>query len=101
VRERRRASRLPFGAFVALTRAGRSHGLAFMGATEDQSGLRQDVRRDTNMIGTSATSDAHLPPVPGRTVLIQQAFRLEWLTVAWMVIEPREARHRQRRLDQQ
>ena len=22
-----------------------------------------------------------------RTVLIQQAFRLEWLTVAWMVIE--------------
>jgi divalent metal cation (Fe/Co/Zn/Cd) transporter len=25
--------------------------------------------------------------VPERTVLIQQAFRLEWLTVAWMVIE--------------
>ena len=36
------------------------------------------------MIGASARSDEHLPE---RTVLIRQAFRLEWLTVAWMVIE--------------
>jgi divalent metal cation (Fe/Co/Zn/Cd) transporter len=39
------------------------------------------------MIGASARSDERLPQVPDRTVLIQQAFRLEWLTVAWMVIE--------------
>src|SRR6202049_2149352 len=39
------------------------------------------------MIGASAKSDEHLPEVSERTVLIQQAFRLEWLTVAWMVIE--------------
>src|ERR1700724_4199564 len=36
------------------------------------------------MIGASARSDEHLPD---RTVLIRQRFRLEWLTVAWMVIE--------------
>ena len=41
----------------------------------------------TNMIGASARSDEHLPEGPERTVLIRQAFRLEWLTVAWMVIE--------------
>jgi hypothetical protein len=35
----------------------------------------------------SARFDQRLPRVPERTVLIQQAFRLEWLTVAWMVIE--------------
>jgi divalent metal cation (Fe/Co/Zn/Cd) transporter len=28
-----------------------------------------------------------LPQVPERTVLIQKAFRLEWLTIAWMAIE--------------
>ena len=39
------------------------------------------------MIGASARSDERLPQVPERTVLIQQAFRLEWLTVAWMIIE--------------
>src|SRR5216684_6788027 len=39
------------------------------------------------MIGPSARSDKRLPQVPERTVLIQQAFRLEWLTVAWMIIE--------------
>src|ERR1700730_17239805 len=39
------------------------------------------------MIGASARSDERLPQVPNRTILIQQAFRLEWLTVAWMVIE--------------
>jgi hypothetical protein len=39
------------------------------------------------MISASARSDERLPQVPERTVLIQQAFRLEWLTVAWMVIE--------------
>jgi divalent metal cation (Fe/Co/Zn/Cd) transporter len=39
------------------------------------------------MIGASARSDEHLPEVSERTVLIRQAFRLEWLTVAWMVIE--------------
>jgi hypothetical protein len=33
------------------------------------------------MIGASARSDKRLPQVPDRTVLIQQAFRLEWLTV--------------------
>jgi divalent metal cation (Fe/Co/Zn/Cd) transporter len=38
------------------------------------------------MISASARSD-RLSLVPERTVLIQQAFRLEWLTVAWMVIE--------------
>lgn len=32
-------------------------------------------------------SDTRLPRVPERTVLIQSAFRLEWLTVAWMVVE--------------
>jgi divalent metal cation (Fe/Co/Zn/Cd) transporter len=32
-------------------------------------------------------SDDRLPDVPERTVLIQSAFRLEWLTVAWMVVE--------------
>src|ERR1700674_2349190 len=39
------------------------------------------------MISASARSDKRLPHVPERTVLIQQAFRLEWLTVAWMIIE--------------
>src|SRR6266849_8465669 len=39
------------------------------------------------MIGASAKSDERLPEVPERTVLVQRAFRLEWLTVAWMVIE--------------
>src|ERR1700680_1671983 len=39
------------------------------------------------MIDASARSDERLPQVPERTVLIQQAFRLEWLTVAWMMIE--------------
>ena len=39
------------------------------------------------MISASARSDERLPQVPERTVLIQQAFRLEWLTVTWMVIE--------------
>src|ERR1700736_4121552 len=39
------------------------------------------------MIGASARSSECLPQVPERTVLIQQAFRLEWLTVAWMIIE--------------
>jgi divalent metal cation (Fe/Co/Zn/Cd) transporter len=39
------------------------------------------------MTGAPARSDEHLPHVPERTVLIQQAFRLEWLTVAWMLIE--------------
>ena len=39
------------------------------------------------MISASARSDERLPQVPERAVLIQQAFRLEWLTVAWMVIE--------------
>ena len=31
--------------------------------------------------------DERPPHVPERAALIQQAFRLEWLTVAWMVIE--------------
>jgi divalent metal cation (Fe/Co/Zn/Cd) transporter len=35
----------------------------------------------------SAIFGEQRPQVPERTVLIQQAFRLEWLTVAWMVIE--------------
>jgi divalent metal cation (Fe/Co/Zn/Cd) transporter len=39
------------------------------------------------MTVASARFAARLPQVPERTVLIQQAFRLEWLTVAWMVIE--------------
>ena len=39
------------------------------------------------MISASKRSDERLPQVPERAVLIQQAFRLEWLTVAWMLIE--------------
>ena len=39
------------------------------------------------MTDASARFDDRLPQVSARTVLIQQAFRLEWLTVAWMVIE--------------
>src|ERR1700730_12491736 len=39
------------------------------------------------MTGASARVDERLPQVSERTALIQQAFRLEWLTVAWMVIE--------------
>src|SRR6202140_2752623 len=39
------------------------------------------------MISASARPDERLHQVPERTVLIQRAFRLEWLTVAWMVIE--------------
>jgi divalent metal cation (Fe/Co/Zn/Cd) transporter len=35
----------------------------------------------------SARFDERLPQVRERAALIQQAFRLEWLTVAWMVIE--------------
>ena len=31
--------------------------------------------------------DERLPEVPERTALVQRAFRLEWLTVTWMVIE--------------
>jgi divalent metal cation (Fe/Co/Zn/Cd) transporter len=34
-----------------------------------------------------ARFDERLPQVPERTVLIQRAFRLEWLTIAWMAIE--------------
>src|SRR6266581_9004820 len=39
------------------------------------------------MTGAPARFDERRPQVPERTVLIQQAFRLEWLTVAWMAIE--------------
>jgi divalent metal cation (Fe/Co/Zn/Cd) transporter len=39
------------------------------------------------MTGASARLDERRPQVPDRTVLIQYAFRLEWLTVGWMVIE--------------
>jgi divalent metal cation (Fe/Co/Zn/Cd) transporter len=39
------------------------------------------------MTVASARSEEHLPTVPERTVLVQRAFRLEWLTVAWMAIE--------------
>jgi divalent metal cation (Fe/Co/Zn/Cd) transporter len=39
------------------------------------------------MTVASATFHEPLPHGPERTVLIQHAFRLEWLTVAWMVIE--------------
>jgi hypothetical protein len=39
------------------------------------------------MISASAKSDERPPQVPERTVLITQAFRLEWLTIAWMAIE--------------
>jgi divalent metal cation (Fe/Co/Zn/Cd) transporter len=34
-----------------------------------------------------ARFDERLPQVPERTVLIRRAFRLEWLTIAWMAIE--------------
>ncbi len=36
---------------------------------------------------TPARPDERLPHLPERTALIQSAFRLEWLTVAWMVVE--------------
>src|SRR5665213_183953 len=39
------------------------------------------------MMGASAQLDERLPQVPERTVLVRQAFRLEWLTVGWMTIE--------------
>src|SRR6266853_1361271 len=39
------------------------------------------------MTVVSARFDDGLPQVPERTVLIHRAFRLEWLTVAWMLIE--------------
>ena len=39
------------------------------------------------MTDASQRLDERLRPVSERTALIQQAFRLEWLTVAWMVIE--------------
>jgi divalent metal cation (Fe/Co/Zn/Cd) transporter len=39
------------------------------------------------MIGGSAQLDEDEPQVSGRTALIKQAFRLEWLSVAWMVVE--------------
>src|SRR6202158_6294022 len=39
------------------------------------------------MTVASARFDERLTQVPERAVLIQEAFRLEWLTVAWMVIE--------------
>jgi hypothetical protein len=34
-----------------------------------------------------ARVDERRPQVPKRTTLVRQAFRLEWLTVAWMAIE--------------
>jgi divalent metal cation (Fe/Co/Zn/Cd) transporter len=39
------------------------------------------------MTAASARFDERLPQGLERAVLIRQAFRLEWLTVAWMVIE--------------
>jgi len=39
------------------------------------------------MTVASARFDGHLAQPPERSVLIQTAFRLEWLTVAWMAIE--------------
>src|ERR1700676_482632 len=39
------------------------------------------------MTVVSARFDQRLPQVPERTVLIQKAFRFEWLTIAWMAIE--------------
>ena len=40
-----------------------------------------------NVAQDLATVVERLPQTPERTALIQQAFRLEWLTVAWMAIE--------------
>src|SRR5229473_842178 len=39
------------------------------------------------MTVVSARFDERLPQVCERTVLIQKAFRLEWLTITWMAIE--------------
>jgi divalent metal cation (Fe/Co/Zn/Cd) transporter len=41
----------------------------------------------TGMTNASAKLDERSRQTPERTALIQQAFRLEWLTVGWMVIE--------------
>jgi divalent metal cation (Fe/Co/Zn/Cd) transporter len=43
--------------------------------------------REASMTVASARFDERLPQIPERTVLIQKAFRLEWLTIAWMAIE--------------
>jgi divalent metal cation (Fe/Co/Zn/Cd) transporter len=40
-----------------------------------------------NVAQDRPTPNGRLPPVPERAALIRQAFLLEWLTVAWMVIE--------------
>jgi divalent metal cation (Fe/Co/Zn/Cd) transporter len=47
---------------------------------------RQKWRR-TNMSDAPARSDERQAHVSDRTALIRSAFRLEWLTVAWMVVE--------------
>lgn len=39
------------------------------------------------MTVVSARFDERVPHIPERTVLIRKAFRLEWLTIAWMTIE--------------
>src|ERR1700688_2595368 len=39
------------------------------------------------MTVASARFDQRVPQIPERTVLIQKAFRLERLTIAWMAIE--------------
>ena len=43
--------------------------------------------REPRVTVASARFDERLPQVSERTVLVRRAFRLEWLTVAWMVIE--------------
>jgi hypothetical protein len=45
----------------------------------------------------SARFDERFPQVPERTVLIQKAFHLEWLTILWMAIAA-QCRHVRNRL---
>jgi hypothetical protein len=39
------------------------------------------------MTVVSVRFDQRVPQVPERTAVIEKAFRLEWLTIAWMAIE--------------
>jgi divalent metal cation (Fe/Co/Zn/Cd) transporter len=43
--------------------------------------------KDSSTDACCGSVSAALPMTPEHTILIRQAFRLEWLTIAWMIIE--------------
>lgn len=43
--------------------------------------------KDSGTDNCCGSMQATAPMTPERTILIRQAFRLEWLTIAWMVVE--------------